>query len=542
MTGNHDELVVVLDFGAQYAQLIARRIRECRVYSEIMPCDRPAAEILALRPKGIVLSGGPASVYEEGSPRCDPALFHAGVPMLGICYGMQLMAKELGGEVAPTQIREYGRTELVVEAGGDLLRGLGDHMIAWMSHGDAVLRPPQGFEVAARTAATSRGAGAPSLRPLRPPKQDFVAREGGSTSQTIAAISDPQRRLFGVQFHPEVVHTPRGMDVFRNFLYEQCECRGRWTAASIIEESCQAIREQVREGRVLCGLSGGVDSCTVAALAHRAVGDRLVCVFVDHGLLREGEAEQVRETFTRHFPVDLHYVEAQQRFLVKLAGVTDPEHKRIIIGREFISVFEEQARKLGDVRFLAQGTLYPDVIESGAGAAAVIKSHHNVGGLPEKMGLALVEPLRNLFKDEVRAVAHELGLPDEIVWRQPFPGPGLAVRILGEVTAPRLATLRQVDRIILDEIARAGFYRKLFQSFGVLAPIRSVGVMGDQRTYGETAIVRAVAGDDAMTADWADLPHDLLAAIANRVVNEVAGITRVVYDITSKPPATIEWE
>ena len=542
MTSDHDELVVVLDFGAQYAQLIARRIRECRVYSEIMPCDRPAAEILALRPKAIVLSGGPASVYEEGSPRCDPALFHAGVPMLGICYGMQLMAKELGGEVAPTQIREYGRTELAVEAGGDLLRGLGDHMIAWMSHGDAVLRPPPGFEVAARTAATSRGAGAPSLRPLRPSKRDFVAREGGSTSQTIAAISDPQRRLFGVQFHPEVVHTPRGMDVFRNFLYEQCGCRGRWTAASIIEESCRAMREQVREGRVLCGLSGGVDSCTVAALAHRAVGERLVCVFVDHGLLREGEAEQVRETFTRHFPVDLHYVEAQQRFLVKLAGVTDPEHKRIIIGREFISVFEEQARRLGDVRFLAQGTLYPDVIESGTGAAAVIKSHHNVGGLPEKMGLALVEPLRNLFKDEVRAVAHELGLPDEIVWRQPFPGPGLAVRILGEVTAERLATLRQVDRIILDEIARAGFYRKLFQSFGVLAPIRSVGVMGDQRTYGETAIVRAVAGDDAMTADWADLPHDLLATIANRVVNEVAGITRVVYDITSKPPATIEWE
>jgi len=542
MTSDHDELVVVLDFGAQYAQLIARRIRECRVYSEIMPCDRPAAEILALRPKAIVLSGGPASVYEEGSPRCDPALFHAGVPMLGICYGMQLMAKELGGEVAPTQIREYGRTELAVEAGGDLLRGLGDHMIAWMSHGDAVLRPPPGFEVAARTAATSRGAGAPSLRPLRPSKRDFVAREGGSTSQTIAAISDPQRRLFGVQFHPEVVHTPRGMDVFRNFLYEQCGCRGRWTAASIIEESCRAMREQVREGRVLCGLSGGVDSCTVAALAHRAVGERLVCVFVDHGLLREGEAEQVRETFTRHFPVDLHYVEARERFLAKLAGVTDPEQKRIIIGREFIAVFEEEAGRLGGVQFLAQGTLYPDVIESGTGAAAVIKSHHNVGGLPEKMGLALVEPLRNLFKDEVRAVAHELGLPDEIVWRQPFPGPGLAVRILGEVTAERLATLRQVDRIILDEIARAGFYRKLFQSFGVLAPIRSVGVMGDQRTYGETAIVRAVAGDDAMTADWADLPHDLLAAIANRVVNEVAGITRVVYDITSKPPATIEWE
>ncbi len=520
MTADRDELVLVLDFGAQYAQLIARRIRECRVYSEIAPHDLPTADLLARRPRGIVLSGGPASVYEQGSPRCDPALWQAGIPILGICYGMQLMAKELGGEVAPTQIREYGRTELRIESDADIFRGLGEELVAWMSHGDSVLRPPDGFVVAARTAA------------------------GAPASQTIAAIADPRRRLFGVQFHPEVLHTPRGMDIFHNFLYEQCGCRGRWTPASIIEDACRAIREQVRAGRVLCGLSGGVDSSVVTALAYRAVGDRLVCVFVDHGLLREGEAEQVRETFTRHFPVDLHYVEAQDRFLGKLAGVTDPEQKRIIIGREFISVFEEEARKLGDIRFLAQGTLYPDVIESGTGSksAAVIKSHHNVAGLPEKMGLELVEPLRNLFKDEARAVGHELGLPDEIVWRQPFPGPGLAVRILGEVTLERLATLRRVDRIILDEITRPGLQRKLFQFFGVLAPIRSVGVMGDQRTYGETAIVRAVAGEDAMTADWADLPREVLAAIANRIVNEVAGVTRVVYDITSKPPATIEWE
>jgi len=515
MTGDHDESVVVLDFGAQYAQLIARRIRECRVYSEIAPCDKPAAEIIAMRPRGIVFSGGPASVYEPGAPTADPELYRAGIPILGICYGMQLMARQLGGEVAPGQVREYGKAELLLENTDDLFRGFEDRVaIVWMSHGDAVVRPPEGFRVAARTATH------------------------------IAAISDPQRKLFGVQFHPEVIHTPRGMEIFRNFLYGQCGCRGLWTPASIVEDAVHAIRAQVGEGRVLCGLSGGVDSAVVAALAYRAVGEQLVCVFVDHGLLREGEAEQVVETFTQHFPVNLVHVQAEERFLSQLAGVTDPEQKRIIIGREFIAIFEEQARKLGDIRYLAQGTLYPDVIESGTGSktAAVIKSHHNVGGLPEKMGMKLVEPLRNLFKDEVRAVARELSLPDEIVWRQPFPGPGLAVRILGEVTSPRLATLRQVDRIILDEITRAGFYRKLFQAFGVLAPIRSVGVMGDQRTYGETAIVRAVAGEDAMTADWADLPREVLACISNRVVNEVPGVSRVVYDITSKPPATIEWE
>jgi len=505
----------VLDFGAQYAQLIARRIRECRVYSEIVPCDKPAAEIVAMRPRGIVFSGGPASVYQESSPTCDSELYRSGIPILGICYGMQLMARELGGDVAAGEIREYGKTELHIESTDDLFHGFDDRVIiAWMSHGDAVMRPPHGFGVTARTATH------------------------------IAAMSDPQRKLFGVQFHPEVVHTPRGMAIFRNFLYRECGCRGRWTPASIIEESCQAIREQVGDGRVILALSGGVDSSVVAAMAHRAIGDQLACVFVDHGLLREGEAEQVVETFTRHFPVNLIQVQAQERFLRKLAGVTDPEQKRIIIGFEFVAIFEEQARKLGDIRYLAQGTLYPDVIESGTGSksAAVIKSHHNVAGLPETMGLALVEPLRNLFKDEVRAVAKQLGLPDEIVWRQPFPGPGLAVRILGEVTPERLDTLRRVDRIIIEEITRAGFYRKLFQAFGVLAPIRSVGVMGDQRTYGETVIVRAVAGDDAMTADWADLPHDVLATISGRIVNQVKGVSRVVYDITSKPPATIEWE
>jgi GMP synthase (glutamine-hydrolysing) len=513
MTNDHDELVVVLDFGAQYAQLIARRIRECRVYSEIVASSRSAEDIAAMHPKGIVFSGGPASVYEKNAPTCDPALYRTGIPILGICYGMQLMALQLGGEVAPGQIREYGKAELHVESTDDLFRGFDKRIvIAWMSHGDAVMRPPDGFRVTARTATH------------------------------IAAMSDPRRKLFGVQFHPEVVHTPRGMEIFRNFLYRQCGCGGLWTPASIVEEACEAIRAQVRDGRMILALSGGVDSSVVAAMAHRAIGDQLVCVFVDHGLLREGEAEQVIETFTRHFPVNLIHVRAAERFSRKLAGITDPEEKRMIIGREFITIFEEEARKLGDIRYLAQGTLYPDVIESGTGAAAVIKSHHNVGGLPEQMGLELVEPLRNLFKDEVRAVAQELGLPDEIVWRQPFPGPGLAVRILGEVTDERLATLRHVDRIIIEEITRAGFYRKLFQAFGVLAPIRSVGVMGDQRTYGETVIVRAVAGDDAMTADWADLPRDVLATISSRVVNEVKGVSRVVYDITSKPPATIEWE
>jgi GMP synthase (glutamine-hydrolysing) len=422
------------------------------------------------------------------------------------------MGKQLGGEVVRGDTREYGRMGLTVECHDDLFHGLDQRLTAWMSHGDIVTRPPEGFRVTARTPTA------------------------------IAAMSNPGRRLFGVQFHPEVIHTPFGMDVFRNFLCRHCGCHGLWTPESIVQESCAAVRQQAPEGRVLCALSGGVDSAAVAALCHRAVGDRLVCVFVDHGLLRQNEAEQVRDTFEGHFGINLIAVDAADRFLARLDGVTDPEQKRIIIGHEFISVFQEHADKLGDVRYLAQGTLYPDVIESGTGAAATIKSHHNVGGLPETMGLDLVEPFRNLFKDEVRAVARELDLPDQIVHRQPFPGPGLAVRILGEVTRPRLDALRQADVIILAEIREAGFYRKLFQSFGVLAPIKSVGVMGDERTYGDTIIVRAVAGDDAMTADWAQLPHELLGTIANRIVNEVEGVTRVAYDITSKPPATIEWE
>ncbi len=506
------ELVLVVDFGAQYAQLIARRIRECRVYSDIVPFDRPAAEILAMKPKGIVLSGGPASVYDDGAPRWAPELYEAGVPVLGICYGMQVMSKQLGGEVVRGHTREYGRTDLRVESGDYLFHGVDEDLTAWMSHGDVVKQPPEGFIVTARTPTA------------------------------VAAMSDPRRKLFGVQFHPEVIHTPFGMDIFRNFLFRQCGCEGQWTAESIVAEAARAMRSQVGDGRILCALSGGVDSSAVAALCHRAVGDQLVCIFVDHGMLRQNEAEQVRETFEGHFGINLIAVDAEDRFLEKLAGVTDPEQKRKIIGHEFIEVFQEHAEELGDMRFLAQGTLYPDVIESGTDTAATIKSHHNVGGLPETMDMELVEPFRNLFKDEVRAVARELGLPDEIVWRQPFPGPGLAVRILGDVTRPRLDSLREADVIIIEEITNAGFYRKLFQSFGVLAPIKSVGVMGDERTYGDTIIVRAVAGDDAMTADWAQLPHELLGTIANRIVNEVEGVTRVAYDITSKPPATIEWE
>jgi GMP synthase (glutamine-hydrolysing) len=508
------ETVLVVDFGAQYAQLIARRIRECRVYSEIVPYHLPLDEILARKPKGIVLSGGPASVYAQGAPRCDPGLFHAGIPMLGICYGMQLMAHELGGDVVPGDTREYGKTEIEVTSDEDLFHGLEDKLTVWMSHGDRVAAPPAGFAVSARTPATT------------------------------AAMSDPTRKLFGVQFHPEVVHTPAGKRMFRNFLYRECGCHRRWTPGSIVEEATKAMRAQVGDAKVVCGLSGGVDSSVVAALLHRAIGDQLICVFVDHGMLREGEAEEVVEVFGDHFKVNLIHIRAEERFLRRLAGITDPERKRVVIGHEFIHVFQEEAARLGDVRFLAQGTLYPDVIESGGtgSAAAVIKTHHNVGGLPDSLHMELVEPLRILFKDEVRAIGHELGLPDDIVWRQPFPGPGLAVRILGEVTKERLITLRQADRIILDEIRRAGYYRKLFQSFGVLAPIRSVGVMGDQRTYGETIIVRAVAGEDAMTADWADLPHRVLGTISSRIVNEVPGVNRVAYDITSKPPATIEWE
>ena len=507
-----EELVIVLDFGAQYGQLIARRIRECRVYCEILPFDTPLEQILGRKPKGIVFSGGPASVYQPDAPQCDPALFEAGVPILGICYGMQLAARMLGGKVVGAAQREYGKTELSVVDDGDLFAGLNPRLLCWMSHGDLVAEVPPGFRVTART-----GAG-------------------------VAAMADPGRKLFGVQFHPEVVHTPWGTEVFRNFLYRQCGCQGLWTTASVLTQSLENIRAQVGKGRVLCALSGGVDSSATAALVHRAIGDQLTCLLVDHGLLRKEEAERVAKTFREHFRANLIEVKAEDRFLKRLAGVTDPEQKRKLIGNEFIAVFEEHARTIGKVEFLAQGTLYPDVIESGTRTAAGIKSHHNVAGLPEKMKLKLVEPLRDLFKDEVRALAEELGLPGDITWRQPFPGPGLAIRILGEVTKERLDLLREADAVVVEEIKKAGLYRRLFQSFAVLAPLKSVGVMGDQRTYASTIILRAVTGDDAMTADWAHLPYEVLERISNRIINEVPGANRVAYDISSKPPATIEWE
>ena len=510
--GKPEELVLVLDFGAQYGQLIARRIRECRVYCEIVTHDTPTEEILARRPKAIVFSGGPSSVYEEGAPLCDPKLFEAGIPILGICYGMQLMAKMLGGEVHGGARREYGKTELTVLDQGDLFEGLNPRLIAWMSHGDRVDRVPPGFVESART------------------------------SSALAAMSDRSRKLFGVQFHPEVVHTPWGAEIFRSFLYRQCGCKETWTTESVVTSSVRAIQEQVGDGKVVCALSGGVDSAVTAALVHRAVGEQLTCIFMDHGFLRKNEAQQVVRTFGENFRVNLVHVQAQERFLNRLRGVVDPEQKRRIIGEEYANVLEEEARKLGEVQFLAQGTLYPDVIESGTRQAARIKTHHNVGGLPETLKLELVEPARYLFKDEVRAVGEELGLPDDIVWRHPFPGPGLAIRVLEEITPEGLATLREADAIIIDEIMAAGLYRRLFQCFGVLAPIKSVGVMGDQRTYASTIVLRAVTSDDAMTADWAQLPYEVLSSISTRIINEVPGINRVVYDISSKPPATIEWE
>jgi len=506
--------VLVVDLGAQYAQLIARRVRECHVYSEIVPHDLPASELAARRPAGIILSGGPASVYEEGAPSVDPRLFELGVPVLGICYGHQLMARALGGEVAATGQREYGGTRLRVLERGTLLADLEPEETVWMSHGDAVTAPPQGFRVTARTEAIP-----------------------------IAAMEDRERGLYAVQFHPEVAHTPKGTAIMKRFLYDACGLIPDWTPANVIERSVAAVREQVGDARVLCALSGGVDSAVAALLVHKAVGDRLTCVFVDTGLLREGEPEQVEETFGRHFRVPLVHVKAADRFLERLAGVTDPEEKRRRIGEEFIRVFEEVAREHADARFLVQGTLYPDVIESGSRTAARIKSHHNVGGLPADMRFELVEPLRDLFKDEVRAVGAALGLPEEIVQRQPFPGPGLAVRIVGEVTAENLAMVRAADHIVREEIRRAGLERETWQAFCVLlAEVRSVGVMGDGRTYQHPVVLRAVTSEDAMTADWARLPHEVLDRIAGRIVREVPGINRVVYDVTSKPPGTIEWE
>jgi GMP synthase (glutamine-hydrolysing) len=507
--------VIVLDYGGQYSQLIARRVRECGVFSELLPYHVGVDEIRRREPRGLILSGGPASVYADGAPRLDPELLELGIPVLGICYGMQLLAVSLGGRVEGAEVGEFGRSELTVREPGRLFRGLPREQTCWMSHRDTVFSPPPGF-----TALAS------------------------SRESPVAAFESVERGLYGIQFHPEVVHTPYGQEVLKTFLGDVCGCEMTWSAASIVEEQVARIREQVGERKVICGLSGGVDSSVAALLVHRAVGDQLTCVFVDHGLMRKNEGEQVVRTFRDHFHVPLVHVAAEDRFLDKLRGVTDPEAKRKTIGAEFIRVFEEEATRLAGADFLVQGTLYSDVIESGGGSgASTIKSHHNVGGLPDDLEFELVEPLRTLFKDEVRAVGSELGLPERLVWRQPFPGPGLAIRIVGgEATKERLDLLRDADFVLQDEIRNAGLYRELWQSFCVLPDVRTVGVQGDERTYGSVIVIRAVTSDDAMTADWARLPYDLLEQIASRMINELRDVNRVVLDITSKPPGTIEWE
>jgi GMP synthase (glutamine-hydrolysing) len=506
--------VLVLDFGGQYAQLIARRVRDARVYSELVSHRVTPEQIRARNPYAVILSGGPASVYAEHAPRVDPGIFELGIPTLGICYGAQLMALDLGGKVERTGASEFGKTELRAQE-SELFRDLPTEQTVWMSHRDSVTAPPEGARVV-----------------------------GESPSTPVAAFEEPGRKLYGVQFHPEVVHTPHGQDLLKNFLYEVAGAPPTWTPAAVIEEQVERIRAQVGSARVLCALSGGVDSAVAALLVHKAIGDQLTCVFVDHGFMRKDEALQVIETFENHFHVPLVHVQAQERFLARLEGIADPEEKRMRIGEEFIRVFEEEAKRIGSVPFLVQGTLYSDVIESGGsdGVAATIKSHHNVGGLPEHMEMDLVEPLRMLFKDEVRRVGEELGLHERMVWRHPFPGPGLAIRIIGEVTNERLEILREADSILLEEIRRAGLYRELWQCFAVLPAIRSVGVMGDERTYEYPIVIRAVTSEDAMTADWARLPYDLLETISSRIINEIPGVNRVALDLSSKPPATIEWE
>jgi GMP synthase (glutamine-hydrolysing) len=516
------QIIVILDFGSQYSELIARRIRETQVYSEVLSYRTTAEQLRKLSPKGIILSGGPNSVYTDGAPQCDPEIWNLGVPMLGVCYGMQLMVNQLGGEVAQADRGEYGKAALYIDDPTDLLTNVEDGTTMWMSHGDSVTKMPPGFELLAHTENTP-----------------------------CAAIADHDKKLYGVQFHPEVVHSIGGLALIRNFVYHICECEPTWTTAAFVEEAIREIRAKVGDKRVLLALSGGVDSSTLAFLLHKAIGDQLTCVFIDQGFMRKYEPERLVKLFQEQFHIPVEYVNARDRFLAMMAGVTDPEEKRRRIGHEFIQVFEETSKNLGPFDYLAQGTLYPDVIESadtnvdpqtGERVAVKIKSHHNVGGLPKDLRFKLVEPLRKLFKDEVRKVGRSIGLPEEIVQRQPFPGPGLAIRILGEVTAERLNILRDADLIVRQEINQRGLYHEYWQAFAVLLPIRSVGVMGDQRTYAHPIVLRIVKSEDGMTADWARVPYDVLEVISNRIVNEVKGVNRVVFDITSKPPGTIEWE